>query len=392
MRDSMDRREGKKIRFCVEEAKKLLTDLPTVMVVEILSWLPLKSIFKCRCVCKTWLQIISNPLFAKLHLSRSPISILIHEKVPKREAGYLRLYQVVEALDSGFIQIEETIFTPRLNLPDSSFILVDSCNGLVLLCGIEMKLVCVCNPVLDEFITIKVPQEDKRTFNAFFCFGFSVKTNQYKVVQTFYVYGEGSKAELYTVGTGSWKSLGNAPYCSNLGYTRFNTFLHGACHWVEYLNFNLNDQKIKIVCFDFENDMFRDLPSPPQFKPEKDDLLMLGVIEDSLCACCFREDSYQFDIWVMKDYGVKESWTMQFRIEDTFFPYSRGDYYCPLILLKNGRMLMSCSDEEVICYNLKENRLMVTDIYAKGDRFSIIAYTPCFVSLKDVAIVEQISR
>ncbi|OMO95327.1 hypothetical protein COLO4_15974 [Corchorus olitorius] len=368
-----------------KEAKMLLMDLPTGMMMEILSWLPLKSFFKCRCVCKTWLQILSNPHFAKLHLSRSPSSILIHNEVPKREARYLRLYQIVQALDSGFIQIEETIFSPRLNLPDSSFNLVNSCNGLVLLSGTERKLVYVCNPVLGEFITIKVPEEDNRNSKAF-CFGFSVTTNQYKVVQTFYVNGEGPKAEVYTLGTGSWKSLGNAPFSISLGCTRFNTFLHGACHWVRY-------SEQRIVCFDFEKEMFREVPSPPQYKHEPNDCLELGVIEDSLCACCYRDDdSYRFDIWVMKDYGVKESWTTQFRIKHTFLSDSHCDYYYPLILLKNGRMLMSYNDGEVVCYNLKKKRFTQTDIYAKKDHFFIVAYTPCFVSLKDVAKGEQISR
>ncbi|OMO95328.1 Aconitase/3-isopropylmalate dehydratase large subunit, alpha/beta/alpha [Corchorus olitorius] len=64
----------------------------------------------------------------------------------------------------------------------------------------------------------------------------------------------------------------------------------------------------------------------------------------------------------------------------------------PLMLLKNGRMLLSYNDKEVVCYNLKRKRFTKTDIYAKKDYFFLVAYTPCFVSLKDVAKGEQISR
>ncbi|OMO94180.1 hypothetical protein COLO4_16485 [Corchorus olitorius] len=220
--------------------------------------------------------------------------------------------------------------------------------------------------------------------------GASEDGNESEVVQAFYDRG-GPKSELYIVGTGSWKSMGNVPYCTNLEYHhscfKFNTFLHGANHWLEYSSFN-GQRIISIVCFDFENDMFREVPSPPK----GDDQFMLGVIEDSLCACCFCDDDpYQFDIWVMKDYGVKESWTKQFRIEHTFLPDRLGDYYYPLILLKNGRMLMSHNDQDV-CYNLKEKRFKKTDISAKQFYFYLSAYTPCFVSLKDVAKGEQISR
>ena len=123
----------------------------------------------------------------------------------------------------------------------------------------------VCNPVLGEFITIKVPDEDMRTSN-FFCFGFSVKINEYKVLQTFYVNEVGPKAEVYTIGAGSWRSLGNALCC--IGIKRFDTYLRGAFHWVRYYN----DQ---IPCFDFEEELFREVPAPPQFQPRPDYCLML---------------------------------------------------------------------------------------------------------------------
>ncbi|OMO98374.1 hypothetical protein COLO4_13967 [Corchorus olitorius] len=401
MRDSMDRRKGKKIRACEEEAKRLLTDLPTGVVIEILSWLPLKSVFNCRCVCKTWLQIISDPHFAKLHLSRSAISILIHGRDPLVERRYLRLYQIVKALDSGFIRIEEMVFGPRLNLPEYSpmISLVNSCNGLVCLHEFyERDLLYVCNPVLGEFITIKVPEEDNRDGIAF-CFGFSAKTNQYKVLQTFCVNGEEPKAEVYTIGTGSWRSLGNAPISIVDQGWCFDAYLHGAFHWVTYSDDG--NSKDQIVCFDFEKDMFGEVPF---FRfpcgRARVTTLKLGVIEDCLSVCGYPDHgSNHFEIWVMKDYGVKESWTMQFRIKhEGFHGYGAFcDWFYPLILLKNGRMLMSYGDDLVVCYNNKKKRSRATEIFCTVDgdsigSFDTVAYTPCFISLKDVAKGEQISR
>ncbi|OMO82173.1 hypothetical protein COLO4_23193 [Corchorus olitorius] len=394
----MGRRKGKKIRACGEEAKRVLTDLPTGMVMEILSWLPLKSLFNCRCVCKTWLQIISDPHFAKLHLSRSAISILIRDRFPLIQREYLRLYQIVKALDSGFIQIEEMVFGPRLNLPEHSPIsfLVNSCNGLVCLHEInERDVLYVCNPVLGEFITIKVPEGDNRKSVAF-CFGFSAKTNQYKVLQTFYVNGAGPKAEVYTVGTRSWRSLGNAPISIQDQRPCFDAYLHGAFHWVMYSDDG--NSKDQIVCFDFEKEMFREVPFF-QFPCGRSRVttLKLGVLEDCLCVCGYPDyDSNHFEIWVMKDYGVKESWSMQFRIKHKDLSgASESDWLYPLILLKNGRMLMSYGDDRVVCYNLKKKRFRETDIFRTVDGvdgFDTVAYTPCFVSLKDVAKGEQISR
>ncbi|OMO69218.1 hypothetical protein COLO4_29208 [Corchorus olitorius] len=393
----MDRRKGKEIRVCVEERKKLLTELPTGLVMEILSWLPLKSLLNCRCVCKTWLQIISDFHFAKLHLSRSAVSILIHNLYPCIQARYLRLYQIVKALDSGFIQIEEMVLGPRLNLPEYEFSrnvdLVNSCNGLVCLHEFGMRdLLYVCNPVLGEFITINVPEGGNKTRKAF-CLGFSPKSNQYKVLQTFYANGAGPIAEVYTVGTGSWTSLGNAPI-SIFEHRSFDAYLHGAFHWVTYSDDG--NSKGQIVCFDFEKDMFGEVPLF-QFPCGRARItfLNLGVIEDCLCVCGYPDyDFNHFEIWVMKDYGVKESWTMQFRIKHKSLSYAFSDWFYPLILLKNGRMLMSYGDEMIVCYNLKKKRFRETTIRRTVDSFGfdIVAYTPCFVSLKDVAKGEHISR
>jgi len=46
----------------------LLLDL----IVEIISWLPVKPVVRFKCVSKHYQSIISDPKFAKLHLQRSP--------------------------------------------------------------------------------------------------------------------------------------------------------------------------------------------------------------------------------------------------------------------------------------------------------------------------------
>ncbi|OMO87439.1 hypothetical protein COLO4_20655 [Corchorus olitorius] len=324
----MDRRKGKKVGAC-QDGDKGKEDLPTGIIMEILSRLPFKFVLNCRCVCKTWYQIISDPHFVRLHLSRSPVSILAQ---------------------NGFRS----------------------------------------GRVLGEFITIKVPEDYKRDGKTF-CFGFSSKTNQYKVLQTFYANNrEGPKAEVYTVGTrGSWTSLGNAPISIKDQGFCFDAYLHGAFHWNNVVHSNL-----QIVCFDFENDMFREVPSP-QFPHRQVKSAMLGVLEDCLCVYCYPDPVYSnFEIWVVKDYGVKESWTLKFHFTHTpsIFHTHCYDHYYPLLLLKNGRMLMSYNKKTIACYNLEEKRFMKTDISPMTYHCFISAYTPCFISLKDVAKGEQISR
>src|ERR1044072_877739 len=48
--------------------------LPDNLIVEALSWLPVKSLTRFRCVCKSWNALItSNPTFIHLHLQRSAL-------------------------------------------------------------------------------------------------------------------------------------------------------------------------------------------------------------------------------------------------------------------------------------------------------------------------------
>uniref|UniRef100_A0A2K2CB00 F-box domain-containing protein n=1 Tax=Populus trichocarpa TaxID=3694 RepID=A0A2K2CB00_POPTR len=55
----------------------IVTKLSADVMIDILSRFPLKTILSFRCVCKTWLRLISDKDFANPHLSRSPPGILI---------------------------------------------------------------------------------------------------------------------------------------------------------------------------------------------------------------------------------------------------------------------------------------------------------------------------
>lgn len=48
--------------------------LPNHIICEILSWLPVKSLLRFKCVCKTWFNIIQDPEFITIHMVRAPCS------------------------------------------------------------------------------------------------------------------------------------------------------------------------------------------------------------------------------------------------------------------------------------------------------------------------------
>lgn len=52
-------------------------NLPSQLTTHILLKLPIKSLLICRCVCKIWNTLISEPHFAKLQFERAPVSFVI---------------------------------------------------------------------------------------------------------------------------------------------------------------------------------------------------------------------------------------------------------------------------------------------------------------------------
>ncbi|CAN6551487.1 unnamed protein product [Malus baccata var. baccata] len=366
------------------------------IVMDILSRLPIKTLFDCRCVCKSWLTLISDPQFSLLCTSRSPIGILIKTFPPKSITRRLDFTQIEESSGSRF-RYEKMRFTPKFSLPISEFNLINSCNGLVCLSGPERgDLLYVCNPILGEFIT--VPRSDRARPNfTSVGLGFSVGTNEYKVLQTFVPLSEpisndrcSYEAEIYTIGTGVWRSIGSAS--GSLGcQLPFNAYLHGALHWVS----RGSDVSELINSFNFEREQFQAVAPPSYFGPlEKQfsDCLKLGVLEGCLVLCVFGDDSSKFVMWVMKEYGVRETWTKTLVIENLYPRELSCDLYEPMVFLRNGEIVMSYNDWAVVCYNQKRTSLRETRITQTRNQFHAIGYSPCFVSLYNVSRAEEVKR
>lgn len=120
-----------------------------------------------------------------------------------------RQMQVVEDSGTNRFWFEKMNFAKQFDLQNYECDLVNSCNGLVCLSGVQEGSIYVCNPVLGEYITIPVP-DDYGRYNKSFALGFNVRTNEFKVLHTFKVLPYLLEAEIYTLGTGSWRSIGNA--------------------------------------------------------------------------------------------------------------------------------------------------------------------------------------
>ncbi|KAK8276183.1 hypothetical protein V6Z11_D10G183600 [Gossypium hirsutum] len=270
------------------------------------------------------------------------------------------------------VQVSKLNFTPKFKVPTSDISDISACNGLHCLVAPKRDdpfyVFYVCNPILGEFITIQPPYKD-RCRGDFLGLSYSTVTNQYKLLQSYYPTDELNcpMVEIYTIGSGTWRSIVNAP-------TDFSkSSLRG-----EFIN-----------SFDFDTEQFGIVPPPHHFQ-ELDkcssECTKTGVLGGCLFICHYP-DFMQFDIWVMKEYGVKESWTKQFVIKHVY-----SGSYQPILVLSNGEIFMLSNYPKRTCYNQKGRYLRGAKSFWIPSKFDAISYTPCFVSLYNVAKGEQISR
>ncbi|KAK9903126.1 hypothetical protein M0R45_001265 [Rubus argutus] len=344
-----------------------------------------------------------NPLQLQVRLQRlasrnlrpsicsSTLSEITHgdldEELPRLNISRkLHFTHVEESPDSQY-RLEKIRFTPQNSLPISDCCLINSCNGLVLVGSKKGDPFYVCNPIFGEYITLPCGHYD-----SFVGLGFSAATNEYKVLQTKlfkdFVYIE---AKVYTIGgKRAWRSIGHAPF--DFVNWNFNAYVHGALHWVSVASFSVS---IVIRSFDFEREEFEVVLPPGNFggrEKQFSECVKVGVLRDSLVLCVYTDDPSKFDLWVMKDYGVQESWTKILVLEDNY-PRGRGlDFYQPMVFLSNGDILMSYNNEDVVCYNKEMKGFTETKITGTGSVFRAIAYTPCLVSLRDVSKGEKVKR
>lgn len=344
-------------------------NLPSPIITDILSRLPAKTIFQCKSVCKTFFRLISEPEFVPLHHSRSPIELLINE-ISEHFPGFscLNLVEIEDNPNQHNLHYveEKKMKVPKVHL-DSNTTLIGSINGLVCINEFHGEAIHIWNPTTRESITIETPYGEERVFPNIvsYGFGFSSVTNQFHVIQIFQHIDKNnynvilkSECQVYTLGTGLWRSIGHAPFWYNC--REHGVFLHENIHWLIYDVDSHNQSCEFISCLDLEKMEFRAFPSPNELI--KNNLATLNIYDHQLCVC---DNTSDFDIvlWTMKEYGVKESWSKEVVVSK--YPIDLiGNYYEVVHVIKvfkDGEILLLWRDDVFLSYHLKRKTLISFD-------------------------------
>ncbi|PIA31555.1 hypothetical protein AQUCO_04900095v1 [Aquilegia coerulea] len=367
----------------------MMGNLPEDMIINILSRLPVKSLLRFRCVSKPWCSLIDDSDFVKMHLNhaiqKNKFNLLLLSEFD--DEGYAHTIDC----DTSYTEAIELDF-PREALGSSRFIFSGSCNGLLYLHNGQNDI--IWNPCTREFKRLpKVPKgREKLDFadeESLYGFGYSEVLDDYKVLKITEFCPEGdfvsSEIMVYTLGTNSWRVIDGAPYSIGFGPQLIG---NSNPHWL-VSRYAISSVSGSIVCFDLVSEKFGEIEHPQCIG----NIVSAGMIGGCLCLLNYLEET-RADVWVMKDYGVKESWFKLFTISRSTVIRTL-EFLGILCLPRKGIVLLEDFYHHLVLYNLKLKKarnLKVCGVPAKWDE--TVVYVGSLVSLKSGTYVgqEQLKR
>ncbi|XP_026400648.1 F-box/kelch-repeat protein At3g06240-like [Papaver somniferum] len=135
-------------------------------------------------------------------------------------------------------------------------------------------------------------------------FGYDGKADDYKLI---FLSGY-AELIVYMLGSNTWKRSRCVPYVFP-SEQQTETLVNGSFHW---LGQTLKKNSKLIVVFDFCNEEFDELQLPKELLEKKH--LTIGVLGGCLCVTVTVSEVC-FEVWVMQDYGVQESWTPRYTFD-----------------------------------------------------------------------------
>ncbi|XP_022760068.1 F-box protein At3g07870-like [Durio zibethinus] len=303
-----------------QPAANMMERLPQEIILRILSRLPITSLAQSKLVCRAWRSLIQDPLLVSQHFSQmadnDPSFIL--QSLWRASCGQLYFTDFSDRSELKVISMK----------PDNSSMLmslVNSCNGL--LCMRDSRGIYICNPFTR--LSIELPKFIKYPPElGLLEFGFNPTKKEYKVIQILYrpkfeerdrpYVNEStlvqSEVHVLTIGSPSWRNLGMIPCC--FLWQPSQVLVGGRLHWLSKPN--KYTRASRIISFDLRTEKFQEFPPKPDCCGLNRCFHHLVVLRGCLCAAAYH-DNDKLEIWVMKEYGVKESWIKEFTI-GTYLP------------------------------------------------------------------------
>ncbi|KAK6933889.1 F-box domain [Dillenia turbinata] len=331
-----------------------INDVPDHLMIEIFSSIPTKQAIKLKLISKKWCRIISSRLFARAHLSKTPVHFIGKQMNASWPPRCLRL---IKLKGIGTEEYENDLermikLSPTLHLRNVFFTLVNSCDGLLCLAGKPPNStheIFISNPILREIVKLPKPQAFDHDVSHV-ALGYNPRSDEYKVIKTTFrqffdeVNGLNHQkwvAEIYTLGnlTLEWRYLGDTEW--PLPDNSSGEFLNGCLHWTDETCLQA------LRRFSFVKEEFNTMKAPSRYG-ERDYKVVgrvnVAVLNTSLCVSNYVQQFESLDVWTMREYGKEDTWVMMYRIRT-----GEGlNLYGPLAISENGFVVFHIRESRFI--------------------------------------------
>lgn len=334
--------------------------------------------------------MISDTHFAKSHLFRSTVdpTLTRHRLLLPTRTGQGEVMSC---------SVKPLLFNDPLALtsPESvdfmlrhKYQIIGSCNGLVCLADFRNGHVRLWNPSTrllsrkSPFMDVDDDDDDMAICHGF---GYDHVSGKYKVVLVFpdpwFDNVHRTVTKVYTFGDSSWKTIQNLGY---LGYPKnvLGKFVGDTLNWVVNGVSDVTPHQWVILSFDTRKEVFQEVLLP-DFGDDNPEEPIQAVLKDCLCVCYDHEETHLV-VWLMREYGVRESWMKLMVIpHEELQIFGFVPYIEPLCMSENGMVLVYTTFVRALVYDSKVGRLEYPNIQSDkvwNEQFVYVEslVSPCF--------------
>ncbi|KAI3523634.1 hypothetical protein L1887_01904 [Cichorium endivia] len=332
-----------------------MSDLPRDVLVSILSRLPAKSLGQFKSVSKYWFSLISSADFVKSHHLRaisdtnnnhSRAFIMSTHSMHSVDFESPACYEGTEDDPKAIVSLKDPLTKESVGER-----LFGSCYGLIyFVCFNECIL--LWNPTTQKTRLIPDLSTSFSGANPFYGLGYDVSTDDYKMVRASRsVSGQSIRSEVFNLKTGSWRTI-HASQIDIDESDEIGIFSNGTIHWL-IRHVGGSERRDTILTFDSKKEIFGEI-SLPNREHEETGFTWLGDLRGCLYAVC-GGDGADVDVWVMKEYGVENSWSKMIKLNWVEFDC---DYVMlPVCFTLKDEVVIDLDSWNIVRYNLTEKTI-----------------------------------
>ncbi|XP_058198470.1 F-box/kelch-repeat protein At3g06240-like [Rhododendron vialii] len=355
-------------------------NLPPDIIADVLSRLPVNSLYRFKCVSPSWNSLISSPYFAQTHFNRThtnnPNKHLLHNIV--LQSITQDLYTVDLTADVPFAT---KLDLPSLQPPDDK--VLGSCNGLLLFCRTGRSNFFLLNPSTRECKKLPslpfVLNPGHGFYSCLYGVGYDSTTDDYKVVMLSfydesdpesesesYPLSDTTTVAVYSLKSNAWRRIQDTQYI-HWGMT-FGAYFNGCLHWV-----CRREGSYLIVAFDLADEVFREVSLPASWAEADDEIRKFELVVVGGCLCLvytiympMPSRNRQIEVWTMEESGVGARWTKIMTDIDRIRPLDLLGLLAEneFVLTAKVQILPGVTDDKLVVYNHQTGTLR--DIVVRG--------------------------